>query len=295
MKFIVIAVFALCLTSLFSKKYEIVGGGPVGLYLSIELLKLTDTEKVIVYEAREEFKRPQCLRLPFGLAKKFPMPLRFKLWPNETLRDTIFKDRRRTDTDFNQFWPNPGYEHFPRIQVGNFQIEIINYLKLTYPTKFSIIYGSKSKEDINTSKSDLIFFTAGGGKFNKEVRDLLQIGSMRYNFLEDSTNPVILDGIYITYVNKDSTGAMKPENYIRTFSGIQRPMNRVALSADGLTYSATNNENGNVQLYTYDVGDKFKEIYRGINDTIKKYCAWPKSVNYKTGEIIEPEKLKKDE
>lgn len=297
MKIIILILFTICISSLIAKKYVIIGAGPVGLYLSTELLKLADTESIKIIESRNVYKRPQCLRLPFVLAKKFPIEVRIKLWPVETLRETIFKNRASTDHDFADFWPSPNNEHFPRIQVGNFQLTLIDYLTRTFGNKFTIDYHSAlSQEVMDLDGVDIIFFTAGGGKFNKEMRKKLsekedanaplKIEKTAFDFI-DGPDKQVFDGIYLTFNNViDNNGVkeMKPENYMRGTP--PRPIQRTELSKVGLTYSATNNANGNIQLYTYDVTEGFKNIYRRLNQNIKTSMNWPSSIYYKTGEVV---------
>ena len=45
----------------------------------------------------------------------------------------------------------------------------------------------------------------------------------------------------------------------------------------------TNNENGNVQLYTYDVGNEFKRLYSKLTNEIRKSASWKSYIDYYTG------------
>lgn len=287
LKFLIFAILFTCLLAGKSKKFAIVGAGPVGLYLSNELLKLNTTESVKLYEKRNSYLRPQCLRLPFVLAKKFPEEVKLKLWPIQSIRDIIFKNRMKSDKDFSDFWPVLGYQHFPRINVGNLQTTFIDYLQQKYSGKFSIEYKEMSPADITDREGeDIIFFTAGGGDFNKKVRKEMAIDKMKYDFI-NGTEKVTFDGVYLVY-NNTKNGELEPETYMRKQNGVDKLMNRLELSKAGITYSATNNKFGNVQLYTYDIGEKFTELYKKLTQSVRDTSAWPKAINYKTGDVIKP-------
>lgn len=302
MKILTLVVYVLIFTCVFvrakpkKQKYIIVGAGPVGLYLSNELLKLNTTEKVTVYESRNSFIRPQCLRLPFAIAKNFPEEIKRNLWPIESIRETLFKDRVESDKDFEDFWPSPGYQHFPRISVGNLQSTFIDYLKNTFDGKFSLEFKEKTKgvtpkDIINEYGSlgnevDMIFVTSGNGDLNKDLRnDLGNLNNIKLNatMYDFSTNGNYrYDGIYLIYNNTDN-GKVILENYQREYSNKSQYMNRAQLSKDGITYSATNNKYGMVQVYTYDVGAKFESLYKKLPQSVRNSAGWIKFINYKSG------------
>jgi hypothetical protein len=205
--------------------------------------------------------------------------LQKKLWPIESIRETLFKNRTKSDKDFIDFWPSPGYQHFPRINVGNLQTNFIDYLKETYKDKFSIEFKKVEVNDVAEGKdTDIIFVTAGNGEFNKNIRSNLKIESSSCDFTNDKSN--IFDGVYLVYNNTESDGKVKTDDYIRDYGKGSQHMNRLELSEAGITYSATNNKNGNVQLYTYDVGQKFQELYKKLTEEVRKSSGWPNFINY---------------
>lgn len=300
MKFIGIILLSICVTGLLAaRNYSIIGAGPVGLFLSLRLLDENfDESKVTIYELRKDFIRPQCLRIPFILANKIPAELKVNLWPNELLRNTIFKARKKGEEKFDEFWPLMNNEHFPRIHVGDFQTNILKYLNTKHSEKFKIIYKSvvttevppndEKNISIDSLDSDIIFFAAGGGKANELLREKLKIKEKK-----EIKNHGDLDGVYLTYDRKN----IKPdyyENYMRK----GKPLSRQELSSHGITYSATNNANGSVQLYTYDVTEPFKKIYKNLivsksqpeaaekAKSLIKWSSFPNSVIYKDGKII---------
>ena len=165
-------------------KYSIIGAGPVGIYLSYLLLKNANIENITLYERKgvtedgkindETFTRPQCLRLPFEIANGFDANLKTQYWPREILRNTIFDSKKTDDPEFKEFWPNFGYHHFPRIKVGNFQYEMMDFLLKKYPDKSKFELVDKKVDlafynDIVT-KSDLVIISTGISDLSKDIR-----------------------------------------------------------------------------------------------------------------------------
>jgi hypothetical protein len=256
-------------------KYVIIGAGPVGLYLSYELLETNPNSKVTIFEGRP-FTRLQCIRLPFAIAKKFPLEVKRVLWPVDTLREMIFKNQYKLDP--NLFWPVLGYHHFPRISVGNLQQTFKNYLVNKYNSRFEYKTETARNDIIQSSEYKIIFITAGYSDITKDTRRRLQIDIMKYDFLNAP-----LDGVYLIY--KNVIDGVTPEKINEDYKRNGSYMNRIDLSNNGLTYSATNNGPRDVQLYTYPVNSLI-QFYESMPESLKTTASFPKGLNYKLGRTL---------
>lgn len=282
-----------------SKKlnYSIIGAGPVGIYLSYLLLKNDKVGKITLYEKRgvidarkideTKFNRPQCLRLPFEIADSFDTNLKKQYWPEEKLRNTIFDSKKTEDPEFKEFWPNFGYQHFPRIKVGNLQIEMLNSLLTNYTNKFELkneeVSEARYKEILESS--DLVIISTGVSDLSKAIRKTDKIeNTVKQSSLEYKD---ALDGVYLIYKNADFDDYKRDGKY----------MNRFELSKKGITYSATNNKEKSVQLYTYDVAG-FKDLYKKIIPAFRIHSKWTSFVDYFSNKVnskVKDEQLTKDD
>ena len=274
---LILSIFVFFISSL--ENYLIIGAGPVGLYLAHQLLEKSHSSYVEILEGRS-FSRLQCIRLPYYIASRFPQEIKQVLWPIQSIREMLFTKFSIIDKKISTYL---GYQHFPRISVGNLQKTLKEYMQSKYFSRFKFIHREADITLIQEqSQSDrkIIFFTAGGGAFNDGVRKDLNILNKKFDFAK---NTDILDGVYLIYRNvRDGSPLDKiDEDYIRD----GQFMNRIELSRKGLTYSATNNEQRDVQLYTYPIGE-LKDIYNEIPASIKTSASFPKGINYKTGNTI---------
>ena len=288
LKYLILFVTILVLSVRSEDKYLIIGAGPVGLYLANELLSKNPSSNVEIVEGRL-FIRPQCIRLPYAIAVNFPKEVKQALWPVLSIREMIFSMITIPDKNLST---KLGYQNFPRISVGNLQKTFKEYLEFKYPTRFTFKKMSADVDYIqNQSREDkkIIFFTAGAGLFNEDLRISLNIPIKVWDFTDSEYE---LDGVYLIYRNnKDGDSQRKfDEDYRRN----GQFMNRFDLSRNGLTYSASNNEQRDVQVYTYPVG-VLEDIYRKMPDTIKRSASFPQGINYKTGHILtESQRLNPD-
>ena len=276
--------------------YLIVGAGPVGLFLASRILEKIKDSKVDIWEKRLEFNRRQCIRLPFEIANLFNDKVKTKLWPVENLRKMLFDI---PDVEPKLFWKQLGYQHFPRISVGNFQQTLQNFMDSEYSTRFKLI--PKEVKDIKDfddikDKYKMIFLTFGNTRDMKNFRkDSLfypkpEKESEKSETIEKSESEKKdnknkdneKDGIYLIYRNYiEDVNKIINEDYIRK----SVPLDRKVLSKDGLTYSGTNNENRDVQFYTYPDLDNFKFYTRSkkVPENIIESISFPLGLNYKFG------------
>jgi len=288
LKFLILFVSILVFSVRSADKYLIIGAGPVGLYLAHDLLSKNPSSNVEIVEGRL-FNRPQCIRLPYAIAVNFPKEVKEALWPVLSIREMIFSVITIPDKNLSQIL---GYQNFPRISVGNLQKTFKEYLEFKYPTRFTFKKMSADVDYIqNQSKEEkkIIFFTAGDGAFNEDLRISLDVPVKVWDFTDKE---YILDGVYLIYRNnKDGDPLRKfDEDYRRN----GQFMNRFDLSRHGLTYSASNDEQRDVQVYTYPVGI-LEEIYTKMPESIKTSTRFPQGLNYKTGHILtEAQRLNPD-
>jgi hypothetical protein len=224
---------------LMNSSIDIIGSGPVGLYLAHKMLQYDKNIRVTIHDKKTRMERPQVIRIPFSSANQLPDSVKTKMWVNDEIRSNIFKS-----IDLETEHPKPDYSYWPFISVGRFQQSMLTYLEDTYKGRFVFKDHSLEKEEILELESDTIFIAAGNGKLNKDIREKLKIDS---SYINEEKG----DGIYLTYQNKDF------EYYTDKKS--------MEFGAQGITYAASNNDTKDVQIYTYPVGD-LKEIYDKVPD-----------------------------
>ena len=257
--------------------YLIIGAGPVGLFLANQLLDKNENCNVEIVESRD-FIRRQCIRLPYEVANIFPNKVKENLWPVDSLRKMIFKNQFKSDPSLQ--WPKLGYHHFPRISVGNMQTVFKTYLEDTYNKRFKFTKKTIIIEDVNSKTSSdttIIFITTGNVELSQKLREKMSISQIKYQ------KSAPKHGFYLIYRNiKD--GIEINEDYVRDGNF----MIRNNFSIDGLTYSASNNQDRDVQIYIYpDIpNDSLKKHYVEMPESFKKSGSFPKGINYNKGRIL---------
>ncbi|MBA2655423.1 MAG: alanine racemase [Tatlockia sp.] len=217
-------------------------------------------KQVVLFESRL-FERPQVIRIPFIVAEDFPVDVKNKMWSDLETRSRIFDPGFSTDKNF---WPKPNYSFWPWISINAFQTSLINFLKSAplYKDRFYFIPddGDISKNNWQAAiekaypgfnalislSTNAIYCTCGA--FAKTLRQELNVAGGKPTEIKGH-------GIYLIYQNK------KIEHYKRD----ENPLSYVELGRNGISYAAANNDNLDVQLYTYPEGD-LAAIFQEIPD-----------------------------
>lgn len=238
----------------------IVGGGPVGCYLAYQLLMTDPNRHVVLFESKQ-FTRPQVIRIPFVIAKDLPLCVKNKMWCDTNTRSRIFDSGQSIDKNF---WPKPNYSFWPWISIGAFQEALIYFLKsdATYKDRFYFIPDNgnlgkntwqeaieKAYPHFNASIYQSIrTLSCTCGIYAKTLRQEL-------NLSQGKAPEIKGHGIYLIYKNEVTEHYSRDEN----------PLSYIELAANGISYAASNNASGDVQLYTYPEGD-LTDIFQEIPD-----------------------------
>ncbi len=220
-------------------RYIIIGAGPVGCYLAYQLLEKSNFH-VTLYESKS-FNRPQIIRIPFSIAKNLHKKLKFQLWPDEETHERIFNISIKDIQD----WPRPSCSHWPWINIGIFQKLMINFLKKELKYKNRFLYLEK---EVNILEKDFL----DENPFYLNIKGIFCTAGSKSSYLRNKLNLISGKspekkghGIYIIYQNN------KIENYKRNDCWISH----TKLREQGISYATSNNENYDVQLYTYSAGE----------------------------------------
>jgi Alr-MurF fusion protein len=239
--------------SLTANRYGILGAGPTGLYLSYKILSQNQNAQVEIFESRKP-TRPQVVRIPYEAADSLSVELKSALWPDLKVKEAIFGVKEEGGLT------NPlPYKFWPFIQIKDFQEKLLSYLTKNFKSRFKYVEINENEitpENISLNQNyRAMFITTGGGKFQKDLREILNKKSLATAEPQPKLNEM---GVYLIYQN---TGV---EDYSRQ----GKLMNPKTLADRGLTYAAANNSSFDVQLYTYPTGS-LKEIYSKMPESFK--------------------------
>ena len=250
-----------------SRRYLVIGGGPIGMYLAYSLLKKDKKAFVSVLEKRG-FNRPQVITIPFIIAKKLPSALKKRLWPDSKTRSRIF----RRPVCGPLFWPSVGYEQWSFINIQTFQIEFLRYLRVFSHFKQRFSFFEKEFDpntfDINET-SDLFPKTEGArldaifctcGLFSQTFRKEPELAMTK----EEPKG----HGIYWTYHNREK------ETYCRNGKEVKSS----EVWESGIVYAASNNKINSVQIYTRPYAT-LKTLFDSIPDEIIKRASYASKIN----------------
>lgn len=233
----------------------IIGGGPAGMYAALRLLEAVSNCSVKVIEKRSVINRPQVINTPFDVMNALPDRIKQMLWPEASVRESIFGVRSRQDPEF---WPYSEYKYLGLIQIGEFQRVIKRYIEEKFSDRFTYEVIEELEVEClreNINAYDIVLVATGNGAFTKSLRKFMKVSSMMIEDREEIDS----HGVYLVYE------ATARETYERK----GRLVSKSKFTANGITYAHSNDSANHVQVYTFPVG-KLRDVFAQMPASFKE-------------------------
>ena len=249
-------VIGTCYAAAAAKSAIVIGAGPVGLFACLQLLSKTNLTVELI-EKRNDFVRPQVVRIPYAAAINLPLEIQRGLWPDDAIRNKILGNRQKSDPDF---WDRGDYMYYPQISIKDFQERLADYVKRSYAGRFKLTMDDESslksvRGKLQRGNYSGIFVAAGLSNIMFEMRE--QMGLMEEIETDNTTRSEIdRHGVYGIFQTRQKETHQRGKATIKAAN----------FGPHGFTYCHSNNANNDVQLYTYPFGG-LVDVYRRMPST----------------------------